>query len=108
MFIFQNFLGRGITKQMYNSGFAEYREKQVELDAQMAQFRNADDSFYLSAEMLLHALKKMAEVFEGSQPATKRQILNFLLTSLKLLWITKLRFHRKTYANLIQPENSVF
>ena len=84
-----------ITKDMFNSKLKEYKEKQSELEAQMALYTNADESFYLDANMLLHAVKKASQVFEGSEPATKRQILNFLLQNLKLDG-KKLNFELKT------------
>lgn len=90
---------------MFNNKFAEYREKQVELEAKIAQYRNADDSFYLNAEMLLHALKKAAEVFEGSEATTKRQILNFLLTNCTFDG-KKFKFELKTPFNRVIEANS--
>jgi len=84
-----------ITKDMFNSKLKEYKEKQSELEAQMALYTNADESFYLNANMLLHAVKKASQVFEGSEPATQRQILNFLLRNLKLDG-KKLNFELKT------------
>jgi len=84
-----------ITKDMFNSKLKEYKEKQSGLEAQMALYTNADESFYLNADMLLHAVKKASQVFEGSEPATKRQILNFLLQNLKLDG-KKLSFELKT------------
>jgi len=73
-----------ITKDMFNSKLKEYKEKQSGLEAQMAQYTNADESFYLNVNMLLHVIKKASQVFEGSEPTTKRQILNFLLQNCKL------------------------
>ena len=73
-----------ITKDMFNSKLKEYKEKQSGLEAQMAQYTNADESFYLNVNMLLHVVKKASQVFEGSEPTTKRQILNFLLQNCQL------------------------
>jgi len=84
-----------ITKDMFNSKLKEYKEKQSEMEAQMTLYTNTDESFYLNANMLLHAVKKASQVFEGSEPATKRQILNFLLQNLKLDG-KKLNFELKT------------
>lgn len=84
-----------ITKDMFNSKLKEYKEKQANLEAQMAQYTSADESFYVNANILLHAIKKASQVFEGSEPATQRQILNFLLQNLKLDG-KKLNFELKT------------
>ena len=80
---------------MFNSKLKEYKEKQSELEAKMALYTNADESFYLNANMLLHVVKKASQVFEGSEPNTKRQILNFLLQNLTLEG-KKLNFTLKT------------
>ncbi|MCX6724307.1 MAG: recombinase family protein [Candidatus Staskawiczbacteria bacterium] len=84
-----------ITKDMFNSKLKEYKEKQSGLEAQMALYTDADESFYMNANILLHAIKKASQVFEGSEPATQRQILNFLLQNLKLSG-KKLSFTLKT------------
>ena len=84
-----------ITTDIYNSKLKEYKEKQSELEAQMALYTTADESFYLNANVLLHVVKKASQVFEGSEPETKRQILNFLLQNLKLDG-KKLSFELKT------------
>ena len=85
----------GITNEMFNNKLKEYKEKQAELEIKMAQYTNADENFYINANLLLHAVKKASQVFESSEPATKRQILNFLLQNLNLDG-KKLNFELKT------------
>ena len=94
-----------ITKEIFNSKLKEWKEKQAELEAKMVQYTNADESFYLNANILLHAVKKASQVFEGSEPATKRQILNFLLQNLKLDG-KKLNFELKTPFDRVLQANS--
>lgn len=89
---------------MFNGKLKEYKEKQSEMEAQMALYTNADESFYLNANILLHAVKKASQVFEGSEPTTKRQILNFLLQNLKLDG-KKLQFELKTPFNGVLEAN---
>ena len=89
---------------MFNSKLKEYKEKQSGLEAQMALYTDADESFYMNANILLHAIKKASQVFEGSEPATQRQILNFLLQNLtlsgkKLSFTLKTPFDRVLEAN---------
>jgi len=43
---------------MFNIKLKEYKEKQSDLEAQMALYTEADESFYLNANILLHAVKK--------------------------------------------------
>lgn len=64
---------------MFNIKLKEYKERQLEIEAQLAQYTHADKDFYLNASMLLNLVKRAVSVFDGSEPATKRQILNFLL-----------------------------
>jgi len=54
----------------------------------------------LNAEMLLSLVKRAVAVFDGSEPETKRQILNFLLQNCKLDG-KKLSFELKTPFNRV-------
>jgi len=73
-----------ITKDMFNKKLKEYKEKQVELEARMEQYTDADENFYLTANMMLNLAKKAYEIFQVSEVSEKRQLLNFLLQNLKL------------------------
>jgi len=73
----------------------------------MPQYTDADESFYLNISMLLHIVKKASQVFEGSEPATKRQILNFLLQNI-VLDGKKLSFTLKTPFNRVLQANSSY
>jgi len=90
-----DFVVRGITKDMFNKKLKEWKEKQTDLELQMSSYTIADESFYVNANILLQAVKKASQVFENSEPTTKRQILNFLLQNLKLDG-KKLDFQLKT------------
>ena len=92
---------------MFNNKLKEYKEKQAEIEAKLAQFTNADESFYVNANILLHALKKASQVFEGSEPAPKRQILNFLLQNLTLDG-KRLSFQLKTPFDTVLKANSSY
>ena len=95
---------RGITNEIYNNKLKEYQEKLIDLETQMGQYTDADKDFYLNAKMLLFVLKKAAEVFDGSEPATKRQILNFTLQNIKLTG-KKIDFELKTPFNRVLEAN---
>ena len=73
-----------ITKDMFNKKLKEYKEKQVELEVKMEQYTDADENFYLTANMMLNLAKKAYEIFQVSEVSEKRQLLNFLLQNLKL------------------------
>ena len=73
-----------ITKDMFNKKLKEYKEKQAEIEAQMAQYTDADENFYLTANMTLNMAKKAYEIFQSSKINEKRQFLNSLLQNLTL------------------------
>jgi len=89
-----------ITNEIYNKKLKEYQEKLADLEIRMGQHTQADESFYMNAKTLLFILKKSCDVFKGSEPATKRQILNFLLQNI-VLDGKKLSFTLKTPFNRV-------
>ena len=89
-----------ITKEMFNIKLKEYKERQSEIEAQLAQYTHADKDFYLNANMLLNLVKRAVSVFDGSEPETQRQIINFLLQNCKLDG-KKLSFTLKTPFNRV-------
>lgn len=73
-----------ITKDMFNKKLKEYKEKQAEIETKMNQYTDADENFYLTANMVLNLAKRVYEIFQNSEVEEKRQLLNFLLQNLKL------------------------
>ncbi len=94
-----------ITNEIYNKKLKEYQEKLADLEIRMGQHTQADESFYMNAKTLLFILKKSCDVFKGSEPATKRQILNFLLQNITLDG-KKLSFELKTPFNRVLEANT--
>ncbi len=80
---------------MFNKKLNEYKERQSDIEAQLAQYTHADKNFYLNASMLLNLVKGAVTVFDGSEPEIKRKIMNFQLQNLKLNG-KKLSFELKT------------
>ena len=89
---------------MFNKKLKEYKEKQVESEAKMESYTDADENFYLTANITLNLAKKAYEVFQSSEPEEKRQFLNFLLQNLKLQG-KKLSFELKTPFNTVLEAN---
>jgi hypothetical protein len=73
-----------ITKDMFNSKLREYKERQAEINAEMTGYTDANETFYLTANMTLNLAKQAYEIFESSEVPEKRQLLNFLLQNLQL------------------------
>ena len=93
-----------ITKDMFNKKLREYKEKQTETETEMARYTDADENFYLTANMTLNLAKRAYEIFESSEILEKRQLLNFLLQNLKLRG-KKLLFELKTPFDTVLQAN---
>lgn len=73
-----------ITTEMYDKYLREYKEKQAEILGQMQDHSDADEQFYLTANITLRIAKQAKEVFTSSEPTEKRQLLGFLLQNCSL------------------------
>lgn len=73
-----------ITKDMFNKKLKEYKEKQADLEAKMEQYTDADENFYLTANMVLNLAKNAYNIFQSSEVSKKRQLLNFLVQNPQL------------------------
>jgi 2,3-bisphosphoglycerate-independent phosphoglycerate mutase len=80
---------------MFNKKLKEYKEKQEEIREEMARDDQADEKFYITANMVLKLTQKALEIFQSSEIEEKRQLLNFLLQNLRLRG-RKLMFDLKT------------
>jgi site-specific DNA recombinase len=85
---------------MYDSFLREYKEKQAELLSQMQDHSDADEQFYLTANMTLNIAKKAKEIFVSSEVDEKRQFLGFLLQNCVLSG-KKLEFSMRSPFNLV-------
>ena len=89
---------------MFNKKLKEYKEKQAEIREEMGRYDEADEKFYLTANIVLNLAKKAYEVFQSSEPEEKWQFLNFLLQNLKLEG-KKLLFELKTPFDTVLQAN---
>ena len=80
---------------MFNEKLKTYKEKQTEIAEEIQRYTDADEAFYLTANVVLNLAKRAKEIFESSKIEEKRQLLNFLLSNLKLQG-RKLQFELKT------------
>jgi len=70
---------RRITDDFFNKKQGEYRDKQKLIEERLVNLREADEEYYLTATNILKVANRAPEIFEGSEPAAKRQILKILL-----------------------------
>ncbi|MDA1169320.1 MAG: recombinase family protein [bacterium] len=82
--MYEDKLDGRITDEMYDSFLREYKEKQAELFEQMQDHSDADEQFYLTANMTLNIAKRAKEIFMSSEVEEKRQFLGFLLQNCEL------------------------
>ena len=85
---------------MFNKKLKEYKEKQAELEVKMQSYTDADENYYLTANITLNLAKKAYEIVQSSEPEEKWQFLNFLLQNLTLDG-KKLNFELKTPFNTV-------
>lgn len=95
-----------ITSNDYDKLVAEFKQKQRELDDKRAEHTDADEAFLIGANYLLDIASRAAELFESSKPDEKRQLLNFVLSNLKLTG-QKLEFNLKEPFNELITVSSV-
>ncbi len=67
-----------ITPEIYDKKLKEYKAKQADLLNQMQDHSKADEQHHLTATKLLDVCKRADSIFESSEPAEKRQFLNFV------------------------------
>jgi site-specific DNA recombinase len=104
--MYEDKLDGRITNEMYDSFLREYKEKQAELLEQMQDHSDADEQFYLTANMTMNIAKRANEIFMSSEVDEKRQFLGFLLENCSLNE-KKLEFTLRSPFNVIlnQPDN---
>lgn len=62
--------------------------------------QEADDNYYITVKSLLELSNRAYEIFESSEVVEKRQIINFVLSNIKL-------DGKKLYYDLIKPFDSI-
>lgn len=85
---------------MYDNFLREHKSKQAELMEQMQDHSDADEHFYLTANMTLRLAKRAKAIFESSEVDEKRQFLGFLLQNCTLS-AEKLTFSMRSPFNVM-------
>ena len=73
-----------ITDEMYDKKLKEYKERQSAILTEMHIHSDADEEFYLTANMVLKLAQRALQIFKSSEVDEKRQFLNFLLQNCQL------------------------
>lgn len=72
-------LDQSITKDDYDKKLKELKEKQHEIDSSLQNHTSADENYYITASTVFNLAKNALELFESSEIAEKRALLNYLL-----------------------------
>ena len=70
---------RRITDDMYDNLLKDYKTKQAEILGQMQDHSEADEQFYITANITLNLAKRAKEIFISSEVQEKQQLLGCLL-----------------------------
>ena len=74
----------GITQDEYDKKARELKEKQYKLTDRLKSVTEADENYSLTLISLLNICSRAPELFASSKVEQKRQLINFLLSNLKL------------------------
>ena len=75
---------RRITKDEYDKKAYELKQSQYDLNLKLKQYTEADEKFGITVNYLLDLASRACELFESSKIEQKRQLINFLLSNLRL------------------------
>jgi site-specific DNA recombinase len=71
-----------IDESLFQKKLNEYKERAIVQE--MERHVNADESFHMTANMVLNLARRAREIFESSEVEEKRQLLNFVFQNLEL------------------------
>ena len=77
-------LEKSITQDEYDEKVYELKQRQYELTDRLNRITKADEDYSITLISLLNICSRAPELFESSKVEQKRQLINFLLSNLKL------------------------
>lgn len=91
-------LDGSITADMYDKKLKEYKARQTELFASMQEHSTADQNYHITASLVLDLAKRAFGIFQRSETAEKRALINFVFQNMhlqqgKLVWDLKEPFN---------------
>lgn len=75
-------LDGSITQEEYDNLRKRFRQEQQEFKDKLARLEQADEEYYINASYLLELASKSFELFTGSEPEEKREIIQLTLQNL--------------------------
>jgi hypothetical protein len=75
---------RRITQSDYDKKARELKERQTEIGLRIEQHQQGDGDYRTTLESLISLASRAAELFEGSKPEQKRELIAFVFSNLRL------------------------
>jgi len=75
-------LDGGITRDVYDNLRKRFRKEQDEFKEKLARLERADEEYYITVSYLLELASRSYELFTGSEPDEKREIIQLTLLNL--------------------------
>lgn len=96
----------GITQDEYDRKVYQLKQRQYELNERQKQHIEADEKFSFTLVNLMELASRAYELFEFSKVEQKRQLINFVLSNLKLKGKTLEFEPRKPFDVFINLKNA--
>jgi len=71
--------GWWITKDNYDKKLQELKDRQYKLNIELEEHTKADHEYHIQISTILNLARRIKAIFESSEPARKRQFLNYIL-----------------------------
>ena len=75
---------RRITNDKYEELRAKWTKQKKKYEDRLERIKDADDEYYITSTMLLNLASRSYELFMGSEPEQKRQLIALTLQNLQI------------------------
>lgn len=82
--IYDDKLDGVIDEKLYLEKIREYKTRQIEIAEEVKSHEQADQNFYVTANVVMNLAARAREIFESSEVHEKQELLNFVFQNLKL------------------------
>ena len=103
----QDIAVRRITQEDYDKLSTRYRTEQKNYTEKLSRLRNADEQYYITVSYLLELASRSYELFTGSEPVEKRELIQLVFQN---LWMKdgKLEYvMHKPFDSIFKTANSL-
>ena len=73
-----------VDEAFFQKKLKEYKDREFTIIQEMENHAKADETFHVTANMILSLAQRSREIFESSEVDEKRQLLNFVFQNLEL------------------------